>query len=98
MRVPNPAAGMITTTFIAGCKYTAQGAQVQMFTQVVVLSISNITVMRSEAAAQSKSLPEHSRGDPYKLHSSRPYQEQRLPLPISCRGPSTPSSHSQANG
>ena len=30
MRVPKPAAGMITTTFIAGCKYTGPGAPVQM--------------------------------------------------------------------
>jgi hypothetical protein len=28
--VPRPAAGMITTTFIAGCKYTSAGQGVQM--------------------------------------------------------------------
>src|ERR1700680_2791845 len=30
MRVPKPAAGIITTTFIAGCKYTRAGASVQI--------------------------------------------------------------------
>ena len=30
MRVPRPAAGMITTTFMAGCKYTAQAGVVQI--------------------------------------------------------------------
>jgi hypothetical protein len=30
MRVPRPAAGIITTTFIAGCKYTSAQAGVQM--------------------------------------------------------------------
>ena len=30
MRVPSPAAGMITTTFIAGCKYTSAEVGVQM--------------------------------------------------------------------
>src|SRR5271170_4010214 len=30
MRVPKPAAGMITNTFIAGCKYTRAGASVQI--------------------------------------------------------------------
>src|SRR5712692_784334 len=32
MRVPRPAAGMITTTFIAGCKYTGGGRGVQIET------------------------------------------------------------------
>src|SRR5579863_6243313 len=30
MRVPRPAAGIIATTFIAGCKYTRAGASVQI--------------------------------------------------------------------
>ena len=30
MRVPKPAAGMMTTTFIAGCKYTGWEEWVQM--------------------------------------------------------------------
>src|ERR1700730_14332149 len=30
IRVPRPAAGMITTTFIGGCKYTRVGASVQI--------------------------------------------------------------------
>lgn len=30
MRVPSPAAGMMTITFIAGCKYTSEGEGVQM--------------------------------------------------------------------
>jgi hypothetical protein len=30
IRVPKPAAGIITTTFMAGCKYTSQGVGVQI--------------------------------------------------------------------
>ncbi len=32
MRVPRPAAGMMTTTFIAGCKYKGEGEGVQIET------------------------------------------------------------------
>ena len=40
MRVPKPAAGMIATTFIAGCKYTRACAPVQIGVTVFVRSLS----------------------------------------------------------
>src|SRR5580692_13015127 len=45
MRVPKPAAGTITTTFIAGCKYTRVWAAVQIgFALVNFTSLTGFTL------------------------------------------------------
>ena len=62
MRVPNPAAGMITTTFIAGCKYKARGAQVQ-------ISLTQTPCHPERSGLLREAKQSRSRRTPNKLHT-----------------------------